>query len=324
MRFMRNTNPTITGLLLTCIFLVANVSARAQQPAEPAFALKQIGPNAWAAVGRPQGQANAGFVIGDDGVAIVDTPPGVDSTGKLDAGPAQQLLAEIRKRTQLPIKFAVNTHYHVDHVGGNRVYSDAGAVIAAQHNVRGWIHTENLKFFGKDITPEQKAFIETATAPMLVYDDAADIYLGSRGIELRSFPGHTGGDTVVIIPGSKIVFTGDLLWVKTLPNMVDASSKSWIDTLDTLAQRFPDFTFIPGHGDVGSAEDVRAFREYLAALRKLVGEAQAQGKSGEAVVKSVMPALAEQYGKWDFFMYLVERNILDTDAELSGKKTTPH
>jgi len=321
---MRNTNRTIAGLSITCIFLFAIASARAQQPVEPPFTLKQIGPNAWAAIGRPQGQANAAFVIGDDGVIIIDTPPGVDAAGKLGTEPAQQLLAEIRKRTQLPLKFAVDYHYHLDHVGGNRVYSDAGAVTAAQRNVRGWIRSENLKLFAKDITPDQKAFIESMPAPMLVYDEAVDLYLGSRQIQLRSFPGHTGGDTVVVIPDSRLVFTGDLLWVKTQPNMIDASSKSWIDTLDVLAESFPDYTFIPGHGDVGTVQDVRAFREYLAMLRKLVGEAQVQGMSGDAVVKSVLPALTTKYGQWDFFMYLVERNILDTDAELSGKKTTPH
>src|SRR5262245_53722540 len=134
MRLMRNTNRTMASLLMTCIFLVASTSARAQQPVEVPFTLRQIGPNAWAAIGRPQGQANAAFIIGDDGVIIIDTPASVDSTGKLGGEPAQQLLAEIRRRTRLPVKFAINTHYHLDHVGGNRIYSDAGAVVAAQRN----------------------------------------------------------------------------------------------------------------------------------------------------------------------------------------------
>jgi hypothetical protein len=80
---------------------------------------------------------------------------------------------------------------------------------------------------------------------------------------------------------------------------------------------------VPGHGDLGNAQDIGAFREYLATLRKLVADAQAQGKSGDAVVQAAMPTLTEKYGQWDFFKLLAERNILDTDAELSGKKRIP-
>jgi glyoxylase-like metal-dependent hydrolase (beta-lactamase superfamily II) len=69
-------------------------------------------------------------------------------------------VAEIRKRTRLPLRFAINTHYHLDHVGGNRFFADAGAVVMAHRNVRRWIRTENLKFFGADVKPEQKASIE--------------------------------------------------------------------------------------------------------------------------------------------------------------------
>jgi glyoxylase-like metal-dependent hydrolase (beta-lactamase superfamily II) len=319
---MRNTNLMMLGVVF-CFLLLGPATLSAQQPVEPAFTLKQIGPNAWAAIGQPQSQANAVFVVGDDGVIIIDTPPSADSTGKMGTAPAEQLLAEIRRRTQLPIKFVVNTHYHLDHVGGNRVYSDAGALVMAHRNVRRWIHTENLKFFGKDLTQDQKSFIESMTAPAAVYDDAVDLYIGSRQVQLRTFPGHTGGDTVVVIPDLKVVVTGDLYWGKTLPNMVDALSKPWIDTLEALAQRFPDYTFIPGHGDVGTVQEVRAFHDYLQTLRKLVEEALAQRRTGDALVKSVMPALSEQFGQWAFFMYLAERNILDTEAELSGSKTTP-
>ena len=171
---------------LPCIFLLCVTSAlRAQEPTAPAFTLKPLGPNVWAAIDNRNlkgvaAGANAGFVIGDDGVVVIDTFVMADA--------AKQLLAEIRKLTKLPVKFAINTHYHADHVGGNAVFADAGAVVLAERKVRGWIHPENLKFFGKDIKPEQKAMIEAITAPTMVYDQAVNIYLGSREIQVRSFP----------------------------------------------------------------------------------------------------------------------------------------
>jgi hypothetical protein len=80
---------------------------------------------------------------------------------------------------------------------------------------------------------------------------------------------------------------------------------------------------VPGHGDVGNAQDVGAFRDYLVTLQKLVADARTQGKSGDAVTEIVLPALTAKYGTWDFFKFLAPRNILEMDAELSGKKRVP-
>lgn len=303
-------------LLCALIFSITQAT-HTQAPVGPPFALKQIGPNVWAAIANPGPTAggNAGFVIGDDGVAVIDT--------FVTAEGARQLLAEIRKLTKLPIRFAINTHYHPDHVAGNGVFVEAGGIVLAHRNVRSWIHTESLKFFGSQIKPEQKAFIEGIARPTLVYDRAVDLHLGSREIRVRSFPGHTGGDSVVLIPDAKAAFGGDLFWRRTLPNLIDASTRSWIDTLDTLAKNEPGYTFVSGHGDVGNAQDVMEFRGYLATLRTLVSDAQAQGKSGDALAEAVMPAVTDKYGQWDFFKYLAKPNILDMEAELSGKKKIP-
>lgn len=95
------------------------------------------------------------------------------------------------------------------------------------------------------------------------------------------------------------------------------------DTLDTLATSGVEATFVPGHGDVGDARDVRAFREYLATLQTLVSNARAQGQSGEALADAVVPALRDEFGRWDSFEYLARRNVLDMEAELRGTKRIP-
>jgi glyoxylase-like metal-dependent hydrolase (beta-lactamase superfamily II) len=127
----------------------------------------------------------------------------------------------------------------------------------------------------------------------------------------------------VFIPDAKVVFAGDLFWRDMLPNLVDASTMAWIDTLTTLAKNEAGATFVSGHGDVGTAADVGAFREYLTTLRRLVAEARARGQSGDALVAAVMSALSGKYSRWDGFKYLARPNILETDAELSGKKRIP-
>jgi glyoxylase-like metal-dependent hydrolase (beta-lactamase superfamily II) len=159
--------------------------------------------------------------------------------------------------------------------------------------------------------------------PTLTYDHGINLFLGRREVHVRSFAGHSGSDSVVVVPDAKVVFTGDLLWPDTLPTLVDASTSVWIETLDALATSEPAATFIPGHGDIAKARDVMAFREYLATLRELVADAQRGGKSAEEIVTAVMPTLADKYGQWELFAAVAKQNILDVDAELRGTKRIP-
>ena len=307
--------------LLTSFALLSALAPRAHAQAAPAdslfFTLKPLGHNVYAAIDGPKGEAgaNAGFIIGDDVVLVVDSFESADA--------AKQLLAEIRKLTQLPVKYVVNTHYHLDHTGGNRVFQDAGASVIAHRNVPGWIHTENLKFFGKNIKPEQKSMVESLGSPNIVYDHGVEVLLGSVIVQVDYFRGHTGGDSVVFIPSANVVFGGDLFWNQTLPNLIDASTEPWIATLEQIRKRAPSAAFVPGHGDVGNAANVEAFRAYLQNIRNWTEVPAKAGKTGDELVNAVMPNLQEKYGKWNFFKYFSRPNILDTAAEWSGTKKIP-
>src|ERR1700723_1471557 len=131
------------------------------QTAEP-FLLKPLDHGGWAAIDNPaakeQGSgSNAGFLIGTDSVLVIDTFENPLA--------AQKLLTAIRQQTSLPVRFVVNTHYHLDHVAGNGVFAAAGATILAQQSVRRWERTENLKFFGDKITAKQRSSVEALRLP---------------------------------------------------------------------------------------------------------------------------------------------------------------
>jgi cyclase len=305
--------------ILTFVLLVLVCAVRAQETSTDSllFTIKPLGNNVFAAVAKPKSSAgsNAGFVIGDDGVAVVDTFQ--------DAAAARQLLAEIQKLTKLPVKFVINTHYHLDHVTGNAVFAQAGAVIIAHKNVRSWIHTENLKFFGAGIKPEQKAWIDGLLAPSLVYDSALELFLGSRRVVVRYFPGHTGGDSVVSVPDANVYFCGDLFWNKTLPNLIDASTVKWIASDLKMADEGPKATFVPGHGEVGTAAEVRAMAGYITDLRAALGQPVKDGQKDDALVNAVVPQLKQKYGDWNYFDHFAKPNILDTAKELRGEKQIP-
>jgi cyclase len=294
----------------------SSATPKAQAPV-PFFTLKPLGHNVFAAIANPGSGAgsNSGFVIGDDGVLVVDTFQ--------NANAAKALLDEIRKMTPLPVKYVVNTHYHIDHVTGNQIYADAGAKIVAQRNVPGWIHTENLKFYGANITPEQKASVENLKGPDVTYDLSLDLHLGSRTVGVRYLPGHTGGDSLVIIEDANVVFCGDLFWRHTLPNLIDATTEYWVPTLSVLIKMHPTAAFVSGHGDVGTADDVKAFQGYFMDLRTFVSDGRRAGETGDALVADVLPKLKEKYGDWGAFNNFATRNIVQTDAEFAGTKKIP-
>ena len=303
---------------LAGLFLLPVIVSAAAFPADaPLYTLKQVGPGIFAAIATEHSRAgaNASFIIGPNGVAVVDTFE--------DAAAAKKLLEDIQAKTNLPVKFVVNTHYHLDHVAGNGVFADAGASVVAQHNVRGWLRTENLKFFGDKITPEQRQMVESLALPDVVYQDALDLYLGTRLVKVRFYPGHTGGDSVVAVPDANVVMCGDLFWKRTIPNLIDASTKSWVETLEKLLAKYPTAVFVPGHGDVGGAADVQAFHDYIADLRSTIEQAQGVGKAGPNLMDTVFPIMQQKYGSWDFFNFFEKRNIEDTAAELKGVKRIP-
>ena len=306
--------------LACCAFPLAAQTLPAAGASLP-FTLKPLGHGVYAAIDNSKGEAgaNAGFIVGEEAVVVVDTFE--------NAPAAQALLGEIRMLSKLPIKFVVNTHYHLDHVAGNAVFRKEGAAIVAHRNVPAWIHTENLKFFGKEIKPEQKSEVEALAAPDVVYDSSIELSAGGTPIRVEYFPGHTGGDSVVIVEqdNSAVVFCGDLFWRQTLPNLIDASTLPWLETLAALSKSSSDspVTFVPGHGDPGTATDVAAFRGYLFDLREWVAAARKEGKSGSSLSEAVLPQVKQKYGSWQFFDYFAKRNIADLEAELSGSKRIP-
>lgn len=308
---------TSTGgviVLLLSVFLWAAGSTSAQSTD---FSLEQIGDGVWAAIVNDAGKAggNAGFVVGDDGIAVIDTFE--------NPGAASDLLAAIRKISPLPIRFVINSHYHLDHVNGNDVFAAAGATVVAHRNVRAWMRTENLKFWGDAIKPENKTRVQTLRLPDVIYDDRIDLYLGERLLEVRFVAGHTGGDSVVYVPSAHVLFCGDLLWKDHVPNLIDASTDSWIASLDSMSKDYAGSVFVPGHGGVAKSEDVSVFEDYLAGLRAKIRSAESEGKSGSSLVNSILPALRTKYGSWGFFDDFAIANLEQTARELSGNKRVP-
>ena len=122
----RNTKLSKTGVLL---ILIVAASAAARAAPLP----KQIGPGLYAYISDNDGSANSTFLVGSDGILVVDTG--------IDAKEGNKLLEKIRSISSLPVKFVVNTHYHPDHQSGNSVVGPSATVISTD-----WTREHTLAF----------------------------------------------------------------------------------------------------------------------------------------------------------------------------------
>ena len=283
------------------------------------FVLKEVGPGVYAAIDGPDHKsgANAGFVIGDDGVLVVDS--------FFNPEAARALVAEIHRLTPKPIRYLVNTHYHVDHTGGDQVLRDAGAIIIAHRNVRAWVRVNNVALLGDRITPVLKARIERLPLPDLVTDKDLAIWLGSRKVVVQTVLGHTGGDLTIFVPDAKVLFCGDLLWRKIPPNLIDGSVSEWTATDNDFIEMSDaaQIRYVPGHGDLADVRDIKEFRGYLLDLERLVREGRKAGLKNEALAQSVGPRLKSLHPDWPITGRAVAFEARYMDEELAGTKLRP-
>ena len=335
--------------IVTMVVFLSLGAFRIASPAAPKadddFQLVKVAEGIYAGIAKPGGLAsgNAGFIIGDGGVLVVDTfftPVAVE-----------ELIGEIGKLTTQPIKYAVNTHYHLDHTGGNQALAARNVPIIAHDNLMTWQTTKNRRFLPApeelqkrkgdaakqlsetpDDQKDKRAQLERQlrrfdamlsiklTNPTVTFSaGTTHLYLGTREVVLFSLPGHTGGDVLVFVPDANVMFTGDMGWAKTLPNLVDATVNDWVPSLDRILTNHASSKFVPGHGDVATATEIRDFRDYLDDLRSRVTKAIADGLTIEQAKEQLK--LPDKY-KSLAFQNFAQPNVEDMYKELKGTKQT--
>ncbi len=233
--------------------------------------------------------ANAGIIIGKDGIVVIDT--------LVSSKEAKRFIKDIKAISKKPIKYVVNTHYHLDHTFGNADFKRLGAVIISHTNdgnnlkTHGETALKNAKNYGlseKDMKGTKIAY------PVLTFTDRIEIDLGNQKIELIYIkPSHTDGSILVYLSEKKILFAGDILFTNYYPFMGDGDIDEWVKVLDSIMTMDIE-KIIPGHGPVSSKKDVEEMKDYLIAFDKKAKELAAQSNDVEYIVSEIKKSLSSR------------------------------
>ena len=227
--------------------------------------------------------ANAGFVVTDRGVVVVDT---LDKPAS-----ARALAAAIAQRTGQPALFVINTHHHSDHVFGNQAFD---APIIAHHSLAD----ELASTMARDLSPlaiaawvskhpEDVWLAEELEVryPNLLFDDRLVLDLPPQKLILQHLGGHTPDSTVVDLPEQGVLFSGDLVFEGRVPFLRQASIETTVRALNHL-ERLGPRQIVPGHGAVCDMAYVTRLRGYVEALQETVRDLIDQGVDRVGVIES--------------------------------------
>jgi cyclase len=222
----------------------------------------------------PEGEGgNIGASVGDDGIVLID-----DQYAPL----AEKIQAALKGITDKPVRFIINTHYHVDHTDGN-AYFQKQAPIIAHDNVRKRLQSGGPAGNGSSVHFEAKPQPKEAL-PIITFDHDVTVHLNGEDIRVLFFPaGHTDGDSIVFFPKSNVVHMGDDFGTYGFP-FIDLDSggsiNGMIDAVEKVILQLPqDVKVIPGHGPISSLDDMRVYVKMLKETREAVQHALDQGQT---------------------------------------------
>lgn len=231
--------------------------------AAPASAsVQKLGPDLYAYISENDASANSTFLVSGQGILVVDTG--------LNTQEGRKLLDEIRKVSQAPVRWIVNTHYHPDHRGGNSVVGPDAIVISTAFTRSKVANSTQEKSVNEIVGPK-----------------GIMLYVGEHEVRIyHPGPAHTRGDLIVYFPDEHAIATGDLFLTKSCPAMDDGDMENWIAALDRMLE-LPVEHVVPGHFEVATKNELQHFRNYLADLRDQVKRMRSNGLSLDQIQKQL-------------------------------------
>lgn len=265
-----------------------------------------------------EGDPNAGVIIGDDGVMVVDalaTPV-----------QAQSLIREIRKVTDKPIRYLLLTHYHAVRVLGASAYG-AEQIIASRgtYELIGERGKQDFKSEAQRFPRlfEKIESVPGLTWPTMVFERELTVFLGKREVRIMHLGrGHTKGDTVAWLPKEKVLFSGDLVERGATPYCGDAYLGDWPKTLEAVRALGPR-KLVPGRGPalksakaVGAAID--GTQAFIRTMMRSVRQGVSKGRDLREIYAGTYRKLEPDFGKWVIFDHCLPFNVTRAVDETKG------
>src|SRR6266436_2455160 len=195
----------------------------------------------WLQPGGESGVSNAGVILDEDGITVVDS-----LMVRSQWEPFAAAVAGLGR----PVRRLVLTHAHIDHVGGSQQTSDL---------LDGEMPVVAYKAFMPAFTAEFDDLAEIGTRPVThLVTDAAQL---TPRVELLPANGHTDGDVMVLVADADVLFAGDLCFFGVTPLAFQGNPATWADVLDVVSELAD--TIVPGHGPIGGNAEIRDLQQYL-------------------------------------------------------------
>ncbi|WP_282606043.1 quinoprotein relay system zinc metallohydrolase 2 [Pelagibius sp. Alg239-R121] len=301
-----------SALAVFLLSLQAPVSAAEITPAD----VTEVAPGAFVRHGvhalidknNAGGIANIGFVIGSESIAVID------SGGSFLDG--ARLRAAIKQRSNLPIRYVINTHVHPDHIFGNAAFLQDTPIFIGHRNLPRAMQARGAHYLAANkLLMSAAAFEGTEVIPpSQTVESQSVIDLGERRLVLDAVKtAHTDADLTVLDESTGTLWTGDLLFQKHLP-VVDGRLKGWLEVMDKLSA-LPVTRAVPGHGPV-SLPWPEALEPQRAYLTKLAGDLRGLIAEGKTMRHASSIAGQSERDKWLLFEEFNTRNATAGFAEL--------
>jgi cyclase len=252
---------------------------------------QQLGPNVWMLTGSPNidpshpdgAGGRIGVLVGPDGVLMIDSQY---------AQLGDTVLATVRRLSDKPIRYLVNTHIHRDHTAGNAYFAKQGAVIFARQELR-----DGMVRLSKQPNAASNPVADPVGFPVITYGMGEPVRIHMNDEVVQFIPiwsAHTGGDTNIKFEKANVLFIGDFYRNYGYP-FIDinngGSLKGMIEGLDaTMKSADANTTIVPGHGTLIKRDDIIPYRDMILAVSKRVGELIAQGKTLQEVLAAKVTA----------------------------------
>ncbi len=211
---------------------------------------------------------------------------------------SKKVIAKIQELTDQPITFVLNTHFHGDHTGGNSAMKELGAIIVSHNNARTRMTQESISaLFGKKNPPS-----DPSAWPVVTFTEEMHFYINEQDIHIRHLKNaHTDGDVIIHFPKANVIHAGDVFLQGAYP-IIDyhagGSMAGVIAANDELIALANDQTkIIPGHGNLSTVDEVKAFKALCLTIQQRVEKAIASGKDLEQLLaEKPLEDLESQWG----------------------------